>query len=66
MRGINRQNIFEETEEYNKFIEIIEKYKEICGYQIYAYCLMNNHIHLLLLEGNEQLETIMRKINVVV
>lgn len=62
MRGINRQNIFEDQEDYYKFIETIKQYKEISGYQIYAYCLMGNHVHLLLIVGNEPLEQIMRRI----
>jgi REP element-mobilizing transposase RayT len=48
MRGINRQNIFEDEEDYTKFIQTIQRYKEKSGYEIYAYCLMGNHIHLLL------------------
>lgn len=35
---------------------------EICEYKLYAYCLMENHLHLLLMEGKEPLETVMRRI----
>jgi len=62
MRGINRQTIFEDEEDCNKFIETLKKYKEICGFELYAYCLMENHLHLLLKEGKEPLEQVMRKI----
>ncbi|NLW90996.1 MAG: transposase [Syntrophomonadaceae bacterium] len=62
MRGINRQCIFEEEEDYEKFIETIKRYKEISGYEIYAYCLMSNHVHLLLKVGEEPLDQIMRRI----
>ena len=62
MRGINRQTLFEDEEDYNKFIQTIQRYKEICEYKIYAYCLMGNHLHLLLKEGKEPLETVMRRI----
>jgi len=47
MRGINRQSIFEDEEDYGKFIETLGRYKEQCGYKIFAYCLMGNHVHLL-------------------
>ena len=43
LRGINRQDIFNDEEDNLKFIETLKKYKDICGY-----CLMTNHIHLLL------------------
>ena len=62
MRGINRQTIFEDEEDYNKFIQTLQRFKEICEYKIYAYCLMGNHLHLLLGEGKDPLETVMRKI----
>jgi putative transposase len=62
MRGINRQIIFEDDEDYSRFLQTLQKYKEKCGYEIYAYCLMNNHVHLLLKVGKEPLEQIMRRI----
>lgn len=62
MRGINRQSIFEDQEDYVKFIQTIQQYKEKSSYAIYAYCLMGNHVHLLLKTGQEPLEQIMRRI----
>jgi len=62
MRGINRQILFEDEEDCTKFIQVLQRYKEICEYKLYAYCLMGNHLHLLLREGKEPLETIMRRI----
>lgn len=62
MRGISRQTILEDQEDYIRFIETMHRYKEICEYKIYAYCLMGNHLHLLLEEGKEPLETVMRRI----
>lgn len=62
MRGINRQIIFKEAEDSIKFIKILKKYREICAFDIYAYCLMGNHVHLLIREGYEPLGNIMRRI----
>ncbi|NLS45482.1 MAG: transposase [Firmicutes bacterium] len=62
MRRINRLILFKEEEDSVRFIETLQKYKEICGYRLYAYCLMGNHIHLLLKEDKEPLATIMRRI----
>jgi putative transposase len=62
MRGINRQLIFNEDEDYHKFLQTLNHYKEISGYQIYAYCLMSNHIHLLIKIEHEPLAQIMRRI----
>ncbi|MEW9124891.1 MAG: transposase, partial [Thermotaleaceae bacterium] len=62
MRGINRQTVFEDEEDCHKFIQTLQKYREISAYKLYAYCLMGNHIHLLLKEDKEPLETVMRRI----
>lgn len=62
MRGINRQTIFEDEEDCGKLIQTLQKYREVCEYELYAYCLMGNHLHLLLKEGKEPLEQVMRRI----
>ena len=62
MRGINRQTLFFDDNDCTKFIHTLQKYREICGYNLYAYCLMGNHLHLLLQERDESLETVMRRI----
>ena len=61
LRGINRQIIFEEDEDYLQFINILKFYKKRCDFKLYAYCLMNNHIHLLLEHTTMELEIIMKK-----
>ncbi len=62
MRGINRQTIFEDEEDCRRFIQTMLRYKEKCEYMIFAYCLMGNHFHLLLKEGKDPLETVIRRI----
>jgi len=62
MRGTNRQTIFFDDEDSKQFLLTLQKYKEICGYHIFAYCLMQNHFHLLLKVGEEPLEQILRRV----
>lgn len=62
IRGINRQNIFVDDEDSERFIDTLAKYRREVEYKIYAYCLMGNHIHLLIKEGNEALSNTMRRI----
>lgn len=62
LRGINRQQIFEDEEDRQHFLETLENYKDMCGYTIYAYCLMGNHIHILLKEGREDLTLVFKRI----
>lgn len=62
LRGINRQRIFEDEEDCVRFLETLQKYKFQCGFELYAYCLMGNHIHLLMKEGKEDLTQIFKRI----
>ncbi|OFV69045.1 transposase [Acetobacterium wieringae] len=61
-RGINRQVIFEDQEDRVKYLELLKAYQEISGFKIYAYCLMSNHIHLVMKEGEEELGIVFRRL----
>ncbi len=63
MRGINRQSIFEDNEDKERFLDTLMKYIQQCNFQLYAYCLMDNHIHLLLKETDEPLSSFIKKIS---
>ena len=62
IRGINRQIIFEDEEDAENFLYTLNDYKSKSKYEIYAYCLMGNHVHILLEEGKEDLGLIMKRI----
>jgi REP element-mobilizing transposase RayT len=61
-RGINQQNIFSSDVDYERFLNTLTRYCRKSNCEIYAYCLMDNHIHLLLKEGQEPLATTMKRI----
>ena len=62
LRGINRQQIFEDEEDRQRLMETLLRYRDECGYTVYAYCLMGNHIHLLLKEGKDELDAVIKRI----
>ena len=62
LRGINQQQIFEDREDYEKFLEILKDCKAICEFKLFAYCLMGNHVHLLIQEGTESLEQVFKRL----
>ena len=62
-RGINKQNIFKEEQDYKKLKGIIKDVKLQMGFVIYAYCFMTNHVHILVRENNPgDISLIMKKI----
>ncbi len=63
LRGINRQNIFEDNEDRQNLIDTISYYKNLANYQLYGYCLMNNHIHLLMKEEKESISKTVKRIS---
>ena len=62
IRGVNQQPIFQDVEDNQKFIEILKNCKSVSGFQLFAYCLMGNHVHILMKEEKESLETIFKRI----
>jgi putative transposase len=63
LRGINRQTIFEDDEDKLKFLETLKKYKAISQFQLYSYCLMDNHVHLLIREMEETIAEAIKRIS---
>ena len=73
LRGINRQNIFEDEEDYRRFTQLL--LQMVCPTDdngrplpsrciFYAYCLMTNHVHLLIREAAESLSDVIKRIAV--
>jgi REP element-mobilizing transposase RayT len=62
LRGINKQDIFNDDEDRERFLETIQRYKKETGFQLYAYCLMDNHVHLIIRENDMELSKVMKRI----
>lgn len=62
IRGINQQIIFEDDEDQEKYLQLLRFYRKRCGFALYGYCLMDNHVHLLVKEAaRPSIVTIMEK-----
>lgn len=48
LRGVSKQDIFFEQKDYLNFLKIIESVKNNKDFALYAYCLMPNHVHILI------------------
>jgi len=48
LRGNNRQEIFRNTADYQRMLDLCEQHSREQGVDIHAYVLMTNHVHLLL------------------
>jgi REP element-mobilizing transposase RayT len=66
LRSINRQDIFEDAEDYKQFIKLFRLLVDRKDDNnlplpplstVYAYCLTNNHVHLLIREESENMNS---------
>ena len=64
IRGINRQDLFESDEDRAQFLEIIDLCKTISAFELFAFCLMSNHVHLLIRIMDEPLDAVIKRIGV--
>ena len=62
MRGINRQNIFEEEEDRQCFMRLLAQCRKISGFRLYAFVLMSNHVHFLMEPEGESLDAAIKRI----
>lgn len=63
LRGIDKRDIFIDDKDRIEFIEKIKKAKKIGKFELYGFCLMDNHIHLLIKE-NKEIGKIIKRITV--
>ncbi len=52
-RGHNRQNVFTTDGLFERYLDELRELSDQHGVQVNAYCLMTNHVHLLLTPGEE-------------
>jgi len=62
-RGNERKAVFKSKRDREKFLEYLESATQRYDARIHAYCLMDNHYHLLLETPSGNLSQIMRHIN---
>jgi putative transposase len=51
-RGHNRQAVFAADGDYEGYLATLAELKGVFGVKVYAWCLMTNHVHLLLEPSN--------------
>ena len=60
VRGNQRRKTFRSDDDYKVYLDRLEKYRAKFQVRIHAYCLMPNHVHLLLETGSTPLAKFMQ------
>ncbi|MEH6516465.1 MAG: transposase [Halioglobus sp.] len=53
-RGHNRNAVFVEDTDYQYYLATLEEWKTALSIRVYAWCLMTNHVHLILDPGEDR------------
>ena len=61
-RGNRKKNIFEDVEDYVRFLDIVQDAQEMYGFTVHAICLMTNHFHIEIETADVALSRIMQRI----
>jgi putative transposase len=63
-RGNNRHDVFEDHDDYIYFLDLIARFKTDHPFELYHYCLMSNHVHLLVKTNKaSDFSNFMKKLN---
>ena len=62
LRGNEKKNIFSDDEDKARFIDTIYHKKKDNGFCLYAYCVMDNHVHIVLKEQKDPISIVMKRI----
>lgn len=63
-RGHNRNAVFIQDQDYQFYLENLKEFKNEFGIKVYAWCLMTNHVHLILEPGidTEKVSQLMKRL----
>lgn len=64
LRGVNRDALFLEAKDYERFLGTLRVVREVSGCRVLAYCLMTNHVHLVLRTTEEPVGAVIKRLGV--
>jgi REP element-mobilizing transposase RayT len=64
LRGVNRDAIFLEDEDHERFLHALTRTRELSGCIVLAYCLMTNHVHLVLRTVDEPIGEVLKRLGI--
>ena len=63
-RGNERKNIFYSDDNKVRFLDTLQRMKKKYNFKLEAYCIMDNHVHLLINDNGNDISKIMKSLNI--
>ncbi|MDY0234545.1 MAG: transposase [Gudongella sp.] len=63
LRGINKQTIFESDDDRYQLLATMKRFVDTNKFILFGYCLMDNHVHLLIQELEDDISTAIKRIS---
>ena len=64
LRGVNRDVLFLEPDDYDRFLVTLRVVRDASECRVLAYCLMPNHVHLVLRTTREPIGAVIKRLGV--
>ena len=63
-RGNNRQSLFQRDADFQIYLSLLRNLKQVYSFDLYHYCLMTNHVHLLIrFTDQNHIKKVMQRLN---
>ncbi|EYE87421.1 hypothetical protein Q428_13335, partial [Fervidicella metallireducens AeB] len=62
-RSISEVDLFKDDEDKLNYLALVKKYQKTYEFRVYGYCLMDNHLHLIIDANGADISRIMHSIN---
>ncbi|MBU3191595.1 transposase [Clostridium bowmanii] len=62
-KSISELDLFRDEDDKRKYLLLVKKYKELYNFKVYGYCIMDNHLHLLIDTNGSDISKVMHGIN---
>ena len=62
-KSITEVDLFQDKDDKLEYLRLVKKYQKMNGFRVYGYCLMDNHVHMIIDANGSDISTVMHGIN---
>lgn len=62
-RSISEVDLFKDKQDKLQYLKLVKKYQKLYKFRVYGYCLMDNHVHMIIDANGSDISYVMHSIN---